>query len=93
MNQVKRQINELHQKSKPVHEIKIQIFADNRIEVMGFPSSYHDAMNIMTAGLRRVANYFISMANEGKLDEKLSIKQNAIIQAKPNIIIPKGKMN
>lgn len=80
-------------KAKPIHEIKIQIFADNRIEVFGFPSNYKVAMEIMTAGLRRVANYFVSMAQEGKLDEKMSIKQSPIISINKNIVIPKEKMN
>ena len=93
MNQVKNQIKELKEEPKPVHEVKIQIFADNRVEVSGFPPNYHNAMNLMTAALRRVANCFISMAKEDKLDEKLNIKKSAIIPIQPNIIIPKGKLN
>ena len=91
MNKIKNQIKELHQ-PKPVHEIKIQIFADNRIEVMGFPNNYHAAMDLMNAGLRRVMNHFVFLAKEGKLDDKLNIKKSNIIQNQKPILGPDGRM-
>jgi len=91
MNRIKNKIKELQQKPKPVYEIKIQIFQDNRIEVLGFPANYHAAKDLMTAGLRRVANYFVSISKEGQLDEKLSIKQNLIIQNQKPIVAPNGE--
>jgi hypothetical protein len=91
MNKVKKRINELRQTPKPIHEIKIQIFADNHIEVMGFPTNYHAAMNLMTAGLRRVANYFLAMAKDGKLDDKMNIKKSPITETKTPILGPDGK--
>jgi len=86
MNKLKNAIKELRSNSKPVYEIKIQIFKDNRIEVLGFPANYHVAMDLMTAGLRRVANYFMNMATEDKLDDKMNIKQNLIIQNQKPIV-------
>ena len=92
MNQVKNAVKELRKgPAKPIHEIKIQIFMDNHIEVMGFPSNYNAAMDIMTAGLRRVANYFLSLAKEGLLDDKMNIKKNRIIQNQKPILGPDGR--
>jgi len=93
MNRVKNKIKELRDPTKPVHEVRIQIYADSRVEVMGFPSNYHVAMDLMTAGLRRVANYFMAMEAEGKLDEKKNIKQNSIITLDPKIALSRGKLN
>ena len=91
MNQIKNKIKELREdKPKgPVHEVKIQIFADDHIEVLGFPSNYNAAMDLMTAGMRRVANYFMAMAKEGKLDDKLSIRKD-ITPVKTPIFGPGG---
>ena len=91
MNQIKKAIKELHEAKKPVHEVKIQIFADNRIEITGFPTNYHAAMEIMTVGMRRVANYFLAMAKEGKLDEKQNIIKSSIIEANKSLLGPDGK--
>jgi hypothetical protein len=91
MNKVKKRINELRQTQKPIHEVKIQIFADNHIEVMGFPTNYHAAMSLMAAGLRRVGNYFLAMAKDGKLDDKMNILKDPIVPIKTPILGPDGR--
>jgi len=91
MNKVKKRIKEPRQTQKPVYEIKIQIFADNRIEVIGFPTNYHAAMDLMTAGMRRTSNYFLAMAKDGKLDDKMNIKKNGIVPAKRRKLGQDGK--
>lgn len=90
MNQIKKKINELRQTAKPIREIKIQIFADNRVEVMGIPNNYHAAMDVMMGGMRRVANHFLAIAKDGKLDDKLNITKNPIVPIKTPILGPDG---
>ena len=91
MNQVKNAVKELRKQSKPVHEIKIQIFKDNSIEVTGFPNNYRNAMALMSAGMARVGNYFMAMAMEGKLDDKLNIKKSRIMESENPLLGPDGK--
>ena len=72
----------------PIMKVEIHVMRDGRVEVMGFPSNFNDAMQIMKAGLHRVANHFIQMAKDGKLDDKLTIEQSKIVTPNKSIVLP-----
>ena len=81
-----RKADEAIAKGAVAIEIKIQVARDGRVEVQGFPNNFNQTMEIMQAGMRRVAGYFVAMAREGKVDEKFNLEQNRIV--KPNGPIP-----
>lgn len=67
-------------KGKPIISVMIDVFPDISVEVRNFPVNYHQAMEIMTAGVQRVSNHFMAMGLAGKLDEKMTIKKDMIVK-------------
>lgn len=72
--------------NQPNIVIRIEVYKDGRVEVMGFPFNFNAAMEVMTAGMKRLTSYFVGMAKEGKLDDNLTIEQSRIV--KPNMAVP-----
>jgi len=74
--------------NSPTLTIKIEVYPDNRVEVGGFPMNYYHAVDIMQAGIKRISSYFIVMAREGKVDDKLCLAQDLIIKPPAGMAIP-----
>lgn len=70
---------------KPMIRVSIDVLQDGRVEVLGFPSNFGQAMDIMAAGIRRVAGYFLGMAQDGKVDKDGNLEQPRIIQSGPPV--------
>lgn len=68
-------------------QVTIDVAADGRVEVGGFPANFTHAMDVMQAGVKRVMGHFIQLAMEGKLDSGGNIKQSPIIQMNPPGIV------
>jgi hypothetical protein len=75
-----RRVNNAEQALPPVMEVKIQVFQGGRIEVLGFPSNYLQALDVMQAGIARLSTYFIQMARDGKVDGKFNLEQPQIVK-------------
>lgn len=86
----KRMKEDRKRANTPVIKVTIDVFSDNRVEVGGFPGNYAAAVDLMQAATRRVMNHFMMLGVEGRLDERLSIKQSDIIQPqRPPIVLSK----
>lgn len=67
-------------RQKPVATVVIIVNNDGSVQVSGFPTNLIAAMNIMNAGMTRVAEHFARMAQQGKVDDNLTLEQSRIIQ-------------
>lgn len=66
--------------SRPTMRITVDVFADGRVEVSGFPSNFNQAMQIIHAAAHRVSAFFMQKAMAGEIDNDGSLKQHLIVQ-------------
>ena len=65
---------------KMVGQITIDVYDDMNVNVKGFPNNHQVALMVMSNALISVADWFIQEKERGM--------NNAIVRAKPNIIVP-----
>lgn len=70
----------------PAIEVRITVAQDGKVDVFGFPNNFNQAMDIMKAGIHALSAYFVRMARDGKVDEKLNLEQSRIV--KPDGALP-----
>ncbi|MFH1981756.1 MAG: hypothetical protein ABIL58_07925 [Pseudomonadota bacterium] len=66
--------------NNPKFEVRIQVFPDGRVEVIGFPDNFIAAMDVIAAGQKRVAGFFLEMSKSGNLDDRLNLVKDQIIR-------------
>lgn len=72
-------MNDIEQR-KLVGQITIDVYNDMNVIVKGFPQNHQTALMVMSNALISVADWFIMEKERGL--------NNAILRAKPNIIVP-----
>lgn len=68
-------------------KIQITMLANGRVEVDGFPNNLMMAMEVMQAGIRRLAQHFMVAAIEGDVDKDGNLNQSNIIKPKRSGIV------
>jgi hypothetical protein len=66
----------------PLFQVRINVFNNGDINVMGFPNSLDVALNTMDQAKNTVVKYFIQQAKENRLNDRNVVDGG-------NIIVPK----
>ena len=72
--------------SVPIGVVRINVFSDGGINVMGFPSRLDAALEIMDQAKNTVVKYFISQAKENRLNDSNVVDSGNIIVPKKGIV-------
>lgn len=67
-------------KNNPKFEVRIQVFPDGRVEVIGFPDNFMVAMDVLQAAEKRVALFFIASAKDGRVDDGLNLVKDRLVK-------------
>lgn len=55
---------------KPAFTITIDVMADGRLSVSGFPNEYNKAISVMQLAVRTVMDFFMAAAVKGEFKEQ-----------------------
>lgn len=67
-------------------EVRINVFNNGDINVMGFPNSLDVALNIMDQAKNTVVKYFIQQAKENRLNDRNVVDGGNIIVPKKGLV-------
>ena len=76
---------------QPVFQMRITAMPDGNINVTGFPTNIHAALQIITGAIQAIARHFMSEAVAGNVDESGTIVPKKIITKDNKLVDMTGR--